>query len=106
MQFPTIQFKSTNIEMEPTWQTLVEQKFTQLEKFLGESGDVTCNVEFEKVTAQQSGNVHKVEANLYRAEIDMGLKGYSKNPMIEREIERNREAWDAVTEHMILPKSA
>jgi len=46
------------------------------------------------------------EANLYRAEIDMGLKGYSKNPMIEREIERNRGAWDAVTEHMILPKSA
>jgi len=46
------------------------------------------------------------EANLYRAEIDMGLKGYSKNPMIERELERNRETWDRLTEEMVLPKSA
>ena len=47
-----------------------------------------------------------LEANLYKAELDLGLVGYSKNPVVEREIERNREAWDAVTERLTLPQSA
>lgn len=47
-----------------------------------------------------------LEANLYKAEVEMGLQGYSKNPMIEREIQRNQEAWSAVTEQMVLPETA
>lgn len=66
MLFPMIQFKATNTTLEETLQDLVEQKLQTLEKFLEEGQDLKCEVEFEKVTAQQSGNVHRVEVNLYR----------------------------------------
>lgn len=44
-----------------------------------------------------------LEANLYQAELDLGLAGYSQNPVIERELERNHTAWEKVTEKMIWP---
>ena len=72
--FPTISFKTTNTDSDPALQSLLEQKFSSLEKFLREGSDVSCNVEFEKVAPKQSGLVHRVEANLringklYRAE--------------------------------------
>lgn len=47
-----------------------------------------------------------LEANLYKAELDMRLQGYSRNPMIERELERNSEMWDKVTVRMELPKAS
>ena len=47
-----------------------------------------------------------LEANLYKAELDMRLQGYSRNPMIQREIERNHDAWAAVTVQVQFPKSA
>lgn len=74
MAFPTIQYKATNIELDPRLTALVEQKFSSLEKFVGNETDVHCEVEFEKETAHQSGNHFRVEANLtikgklYRAE--------------------------------------
>ena len=66
MAFPMIQFKSTNIELDEALQTLVDQKFKSLEKFIGDETDLKCEVEFEKVTAHQSGNIHRVEVNLYK----------------------------------------
>ena len=74
MAFPMIAFKGTNTELDPSLQDVVTQKFSSLEKFIGDETDVKCEVEFEKVTTQQSGPVHRVEANLwchgklYRAE--------------------------------------
>ncbi len=67
MEFPTISFKATNTELDAALQTLVDQKFSSLAKHLGNETDVKCDVEFEKVTAQQTGNVFRVEANLWRA---------------------------------------
>ncbi len=61
-----IQFKATNTELEGTLQDLIEQKMQTLEKFLGDDTSVKCEVEFEKVTAQQSGQIHRVEVNLFR----------------------------------------
>lgn len=66
MAFPMIQFKATNIDLEMAMQDLMEQKLQSLEKFLEDGQDLKCEVEFEKVTAQQSGNIHRVEVNLYR----------------------------------------
>ncbi len=65
MAFPMIQFKATNTELEGALQDLMEQKMHSLEKFIGGETDTKCQVEFEKVTVQQSGPVHRVEANLY-----------------------------------------
>jgi ribosomal subunit interface protein len=67
MTFPTINYKATNTDMDPAWQTLVEQKFSALEKYLGEETDVRCEVEFRKESTQQSGEVFTVEANLWLA---------------------------------------
>ncbi len=72
--FPSITYKSTNIAPNEKLQALVEQKFSSLEKYLGNETDVSCAVEFEKVAPRKSGEVHRVEANLrchgrlYRAE--------------------------------------
>lgn len=65
MAFPMIQFKGTNVHIDPKWETLVEQKFSTLAKYLGTRTDTKCEVEFEKITAHQSGQIHRVEANLF-----------------------------------------
>jgi len=43
------------------------------------------------------------EANLYKMELDMGLKSYNKNPMIEEEMAKDHDEWLAVT---LWPKTA
>lgn len=74
MTFPTITYKFNGIEEVKQLAEVVDQKFASLDKFIGDTTAVTCEVEFEKVTAQQHGRVHRVEANLsvkgnlYRAE--------------------------------------
>lgn len=67
MAFPTIQFKATNIDLEDSWQRLVEQKFQSLEKYVGDETDTKCDVEFEKETGEHhnAGRIHRVEANLF-----------------------------------------
>ena len=77
MSFPIINFKNTNTESNIDLQDLVTDKFTSLEKFLGDETDVKCDVEFEKVTNSQSGDIFRVETNLwlhgklYRAEASL-----------------------------------
>ena len=66
MAFPSIQFKATNTELDEGLQELMEQKLRSLEKFITNETDLKCEVEFEKVTHHQSGNVHRVEANFYK----------------------------------------
>lgn len=75
MTFPTINFKALNsTAVDSSLHTLLEQKFQSLDKYVGEETDVKCDVEFEKVTASKSGEIYRVEANLwlhgkmYRAE--------------------------------------
>lgn len=74
MPLPIINYKATNTELNQRLQTLLEQKLTSLEKFIGDETDVKIDAEFEKVAPQQSGTVHRVEVNLwvrgtlYRAE--------------------------------------
>jgi hypothetical protein len=38
------------------------------------------------------------EANLYKMEVDLGIRSVSSNPMINLELNKNKDAWDAVTE--------
>jgi len=74
MSFPTISYKTTNTNVPDTLKTLLEAKFTSLEKYLGDETDVGCEVEFEQTAPQKSGRIYRVEANLwfkgnmYRAE--------------------------------------
>jgi len=60
-----IQFKATNTELIGDLQDIMEQKLHSLEKFIGDETDLKCAVEFEKVTAQNSGKIFRVETNLY-----------------------------------------
>lgn len=67
MTFPNINYKATNTELDTELQTLLEQKFTGLEKYLGTETDIKCDVEFDKVAPKQNGEVFRVEANLWLA---------------------------------------
>jgi len=66
MAFPMIQFKATNTVLEGNLQDLVERKFASLERYLGASTDLKCEVEFEKIALHQHGSVYRVEVNFYR----------------------------------------
>jgi ribosome-associated translation inhibitor RaiA len=67
MAFPMIQFKATNVDLNPEWQQLVEQKFQSLEKYVGNHTDAKCDVEFDKETGEHhnAGKIHRFEANLF-----------------------------------------
>ena len=65
MSFPNISFKATNTESDEVLQDLVTEKFLSLDKFIGEETDVKCEVEFEKETASQTGDIFRVEVNLW-----------------------------------------
>lgn len=64
MAFPLTHIKGTNLEVTDALRTLVTQKFSTLEKFIGDETDVSCNIELEKMTGSQSGTIFRAEANL------------------------------------------
>ncbi|HMA78541.1 MAG TPA: ribosome-associated translation inhibitor RaiA [Candidatus Paceibacterota bacterium] len=74
MTMPIINYKATGMELDQELQTLLEAKFTSLEKYIGDETDVKCEVEFRKSAPQQNGKICAVEANIwlkgtmYRAE--------------------------------------
>ena len=74
MTFPTVNFKTTNVQIEDRLLDLLEGKLQSLNKYLGIETNVVCEAEFEKLTASEKGPVHRVEVNLqvggelYRAE--------------------------------------
>ncbi len=74
---PEISFKFTNTAVSQELQALVHAKFSSLDKYLGDEPDVRVEVEFQKETASQSGDIFRVEGNLwchgklYRADASM-----------------------------------
>ena len=67
MAFPMIQFKATNTELIGELQDIIEQKLHSLDKYIGDETDLKCQVEFEKITAQTSGKIYRVEVNFFMA---------------------------------------
>ncbi len=75
MTFPTINVKSSNIEISPGLSTLLDEKLQSLDKLLPTGETATnCEVEVEKLPEHQSGKIYRAEVNLavrgklYRAE--------------------------------------
>jgi ribosomal subunit interface protein len=74
MTFPTINYKFNGIEEAKSLVDTVDQKISSLGKFVSDTADAVCEVEFEKLSAHQHGRIHRVEINLsinghlYRAE--------------------------------------
>jgi ribosomal subunit interface protein len=74
MSFPTINYKFNGLAEAQALTDIVEQKCATLEKYLGGSEFVICEIEFEKVAPRQNGQIHRMEANitvdgnLFRAE--------------------------------------
>ncbi len=64
MTFSHINTKATNITITPKLQTLLEQKFLPLGKYLDERADILCEIELEKTLPQQSGKIYRAEVNL------------------------------------------
>ena len=65
MAFPITHIKTSEIELTGRLKTLIEQKFASLEKFIGDETDVSCDIELEKTTNSQSGEIFRAEANLF-----------------------------------------
>lgn len=74
MIFKNITFKHTNADIDNSIHEFVSLKLTSLEKYISEGVEARVEVEFEKVAAQNSGPICRVEMNvwvdgtLYRAE--------------------------------------
>ena len=67
MSFPDIIFKHTNVTESNDIDSLIEQKLSLLERYIGNETDVKCEVEFEKIAPHNSGDVHRVEVNFWLA---------------------------------------
>ena len=67
MSFPSIIFKHNNTRVENDLHVLVEQKLSSLAKYIGTETDVKCEVEFERIQSHHSGDIHRVEINLWLA---------------------------------------
>ena len=74
MTFPTINYKYNNIEGAEQLADIMDKKLESLGRFTPEGVASMCEVEFEKIGAQNHGRIYRVEANLtidgvlYRAE--------------------------------------
>lgn len=64
MAFPTINYKYNGLSEVQSLTSVVDLKFSSLEKFLGDETAVVCDAEFEKVAPQQNGTVYRFEVNL------------------------------------------
>lgn len=62
-----ITFKHTNSDTDATIRPVVAQKLAGLEKYIGGETDVRTEVEFEKVPSHKTGNVCRVEINIFVA---------------------------------------
>lgn len=63
MSFPNINFKQANVIVDDKLLDLLEEKLSTLEKFVGDWPSV-CDVEFERTTRHQQGDVYTVAVNL------------------------------------------
>jgi ribosomal subunit interface protein len=65
MKIPRINKKATNLEITTKIQSLLDQKFLKLEKFIAKHSDTKCDVALERITDHQSGKIFRAEINLY-----------------------------------------
>lgn len=65
MTFPSINIKMTHMTLTPELQSLIEQKFLPLGKFVHDHGDAKCELEIERMTDHQSGKIFRAEANFF-----------------------------------------
>lgn len=104
MAFPIINFKKTNVEVSDELLDLAEEKLRTLEKYIGEAPTV-CEVEFEKISHQQQGDIFRMETNLtvngklYRA--DAALDSFEKSidevrDELDKELRRDRSKKDTL----------
>lgn len=77
------------IELTTALETLVTEKLTTLEKFIGNETDVTCDVELEKVTGSHSGNIFRAEVNLFKK--GKLYRSEATTDQIEKSIDKVRE---------------
>jgi ribosomal subunit interface protein len=63
--FPRITLKTTNFEILPHIEKLLDKRLGTLGKFVPDYEPAqTCEVELEKLTGQQTGNIYRTEINL------------------------------------------
>ncbi|MEY3783863.1 MAG: hypothetical protein RLZZ230_185 [Candidatus Parcubacteria bacterium] len=92
MTFPIINYKFNDLKEAQALTEVLELKLSSLEKYLHEDEAVICDVEFDKVAQQQSGQIHKiginlvVEGTLFRAE--------ATEESFEKAIDKVREELD------------
>lgn len=73
-----ITYKYNDHEEAKALTSVVEAKLSSLHKFIDDGAVALCEIEFEKVSPQQSGNVYRMEANvtingkMHRAEATEG----------------------------------
>lgn len=65
MSFPRISTKATNITVTYPIDTLLEQKFSTLDKLINPKGDERCEIELEKLPEHVSGKIYRAEVNFY-----------------------------------------
>lgn len=65
MSIQRITFKHSGTDVRPHLQTLVTEKMQTLDRFLGGTSEIKCEVEFAKVAPQRTGAVYRVEVNLW-----------------------------------------
>ena len=100
MSLPITHLKGTNFDITPKLEVIIGQKFDSLERFIGGEENVTCDIELEKLTGKQSGNIFRTEVNLrvrgklYRAEatLDQMEKAIDEvRDELQKELSRSRD---------------
>jgi putative sigma-54 modulation protein len=60
-----VNIKATEISLTPDIKTYVQQKMDMLEKYLGDTQVIHCDVEVGRaISKQNSGNIYRAEVNL------------------------------------------
>ncbi len=107
MTFPNINYKFNDLAEAQALTDLIEQKCSVFEKYLHGDEAVKCDIEFEKITPQNSGKIFRVETNLL---IDGTLfRSVATEDSFERAIdvmrdELDRELYRAKEKHETLKK--
>jgi ribosomal subunit interface protein len=100
MTFPLIQTKTTNYTVTPQIESLLEQKFAPLGRFLEGKHEVRCEVELEKIGDHHAGKIFRAEVNLhvggtlFRAEATEEQMEQSIDAIrddVKRELQKNHE---------------
>ena len=79
MVFQNIIFKHTNSQVSNSLQTIAAQKLSTLEKYTKGETDVRCEVEFERIVKHKSGDVCRVEANIWLSGVLFRVEATQEN---------------------------